>query len=803
MGFLLNAQSSVLINEVCSSNDVSILDEDGNSPDWIELYNNTSQSINLEGYFLSDDNDDLFKWEFPAIQIEPASWLLVFASGEDKFEEYAHTNFKVSKDGERLLLSNSLGELIDEILLPPLETDQSYGRQSDGEDFWYYFNDPSPELSNEFSTGILKAPKPIFPNLDHFSNERMVIPLENPIATGVIRYTLDATVPNENSILYTAPIVADTTVVIRAAVFADNYASGEVASQTYFYNTNHDLPIIALITDFDNLFDPIEGIFVDGPDADTIWPYLGANYWKDTEIPMHFEYYDYTHQLVYETDCGARTHGGRSARTQEQKPLRLLAKEKFGLESFDYPFFINKEVDSFKRLVLRNTSGDYGVGHIRDPFIARYLINEKLDLDVLDAQPCAYYINGQYWGIIYLREKSDEYFVQGNYGIEPTEIELLEEDSTVLIGTYDKFDSDRDFVVENDMNDPVNWERAERSFDTKHIADYFITQTAINNFDWPRNNLKLWRPMTEDGKWRYLLFDMDSSMGRYGWTTAEDNSWDNKLRIHGDNAHSEIMNNLLENQGYFEYFLNRYCDLLNTTFRSENFDAEITRSQDEVFTEMDEHFERWDGLFNRWKDKMIPKIRTFVEDRPMYARMYLQDFYQLDREVTLELNTYPQGAGKIKINTITIDEMPWDGIYFKGIPVELTIEPNPGFTFSHWQSINNIKSPISNSSILVDFEEDDKVFAVFESSDEVFETNVYPNPATDFLNLRINTPVFDQLNLELFDLSGRLVHHFPTQEIIPGSQEMTLTSPDFLRGFYILKISASSQTSYQKIFFRP
>ena len=80
----------LIINEVMSSNGSTIYDEDGDTPDWIELYNGGDNIINLNGYGITDDPTEPYKWIFPAIEIQPHNHLLIYASGKDRQEWVAH-----------------------------------------------------------------------------------------------------------------------------------------------------------------------------------------------------------------------------------------------------------------------------------------------------------------------------------------------------------------------------------------------------------------------------------------------------------------------------------------------------------------------------------------------------------------------------------------------------------------------------------------------------------------------------------------------------------------------------------------
>ncbi|MEJ2615841.1 MAG: lamin tail domain-containing protein [Ignavibacteriaceae bacterium] len=115
---------SVVINEVMSSNDTTIYDEDDDASDWIELYNSGSDSVNLKGCYLSDDSLNIEKWQFGDARIEPGKYLIIFASDKDTFINYWHTNFKISASGEEIIFSDSNGVVIDRVDVPAsLEAD--------------------------------------------------------------------------------------------------------------------------------------------------------------------------------------------------------------------------------------------------------------------------------------------------------------------------------------------------------------------------------------------------------------------------------------------------------------------------------------------------------------------------------------------------------------------------------------------------------------------------------------------------------------------------------------------------------
>lgn len=130
--YTLNAFKPLVINEISADNNSIATDINGDYDDWIELYNNTDETINLEGYYLSDDPDNLTKWTFPNTSIAAGDYLIIWADDDSLITEELHTNFKLSAGGEFLLLSNPAGEIMDQIDFPDQFEDITYGRIPNG-----------------------------------------------------------------------------------------------------------------------------------------------------------------------------------------------------------------------------------------------------------------------------------------------------------------------------------------------------------------------------------------------------------------------------------------------------------------------------------------------------------------------------------------------------------------------------------------------------------------------------------------------------------------------------------------------
>lgn len=129
--YTIETSGELVINEFMASNKATAADQDGEFDDWVELYNNSDSAIDLTGYFLSDDADDLTKWTFPETTIDAGGYLIIWIDSDEE-QEGLHANFKLSASGEAIYLSNPAGVVINDIIYSTQQTDVSTGRTPNG-----------------------------------------------------------------------------------------------------------------------------------------------------------------------------------------------------------------------------------------------------------------------------------------------------------------------------------------------------------------------------------------------------------------------------------------------------------------------------------------------------------------------------------------------------------------------------------------------------------------------------------------------------------------------------------------------
>ena len=124
-----SAKITVAISEFLASNKRTNKDPQGEFEDWIELFNYGNTDIDLSGMCLTDTPDNLSKWKIPTGTLIQAGGYLVIWADEDGGSAGLHTNFKLSKGGESIILSNS-DVVVDKVEFGPQMPDVSSGRVS-------------------------------------------------------------------------------------------------------------------------------------------------------------------------------------------------------------------------------------------------------------------------------------------------------------------------------------------------------------------------------------------------------------------------------------------------------------------------------------------------------------------------------------------------------------------------------------------------------------------------------------------------------------------------------------------------
>lgn len=631
-----------------------------------------------------------------------------------------HTNFKISPSGETLTLSNSTGTVLDSITSEVMLSDISRGRQPDGGSDWLFFNKPTPGLPNNTPgyPGVMESPT-VSQAGDPFSNPGYVA-LESEIPGAIIYYTLDGTYPGSFATPYTAPIYVSRNMVIRAVATKPGWLNSQPITHSYLFDYDGKLPVVSLSTNPEHFWDNDSGIYVMGSNASSEFPYFGANFWEDWERPIHIEMFEPNGDLGFSIDGGVKICGNYS-RANPQKSLAIFARRIYGYSEIDYQIFPDKNIDQFEAIVLRNSGNDWGISHIRDGLVSK--IAAEAGVAAQAYRPTVVYLNGEYWGILNMREKINEHFLASHYAVDANNIDFMESENTVIQGDGSDYTDLINFLKDNDMSAPENYSVISNAIDIDNYIRYIVTQIYIDNWDWPGNNVKYWRPKTDEGSWRWILFDADFAFGLFTPNNYAHNMIEFATNPDGPSEtiwgwdpwwpnppwSTFLLRTLLENESFRNNFINQFADMLNTTFQPNKILETVDEITDLLADEMEDHTARWDGDVSTWNNN-INSLKNFVFMRNIFVWANLKSYLNIPGTYQIFLDQL-SGGGSINVNSISISEFPWQGMYCDLIPIQLTAVPDPGYRFVGWEGLDS-----TNSSIILTTADNTTITAIFEQA---------------------------------------------------------------------------------------
>lgn len=790
------------INEFMASNSRTLADGTSAYEDWLEIYNPNSYTVDIGGYYLTDNLTTPTKHQFAvgsAQTIIPANgYLLVWASGEIS-RGPLHVNFKLSADGEQIGLYRPDGiTVVDSLTFGAQRTDISRGRQPDGSANWLYFPtiNSSPGASNDAKTGYAEfLTAPVFSQAGGFYASNFNLSITSPDPAATIYYTLDGSDPdptNPSSVTYAyknsypevpgqpyggfltssyqtniyttalpisdwtsspnsvslksstfnfAPAYFPTTpvykgTVVRARAYKANALASDIITQTYFItplSARYSVPVISIATTEKNLFDYNTGIYNAGIAFDNfraanpsmpVNDCTAGNFFNEGdawEKPGNVEFFMNNSPIINQL-IGLRIHGGCS-RTFPRKSLRL-----YGNTDFNYPFFSSRPASlTYNRLLLRSGGNDWAYSLIIDAYM--HTMVRHLTFDTQANRPSVVFVNGEYWGVHSLYERYDKYYFNRNYAIDPDSVDIV---SARFGFTPDEGDlvAFTNLFTYFTQNNPVDYTYAKTQIDVENLADYQIAEIFAANTDWPHNNQVFWRkrtsqyvhnaPRGHDGRWRWMLKDLD-----FGLSLVSTYTHPTIISATDDNEYTLFFRRLLDIPAFKSYFINRYADLLNTTFLPTRTVDLLNTFKLDYQPYMEEHFARWaaGNNYNGWLTN-INTIQTFVEQRPAFARDQIRNKFSLTANRSLTVTVSGAAQGYVRVNTIDIlpttvgvavTPYPWTGIYFQGNVIRIVAKPKAGYKFQHWKEGSTVittdtaysYNPTANRSLLAVFDLDD------------------------------------------------------------------------------------------------
>ena len=685
----------------------------------------------------SDEEDTFFSWFLSSDLLQNGENLLAV-----EIHQVSEMSSDISFDLELIGISYSNIVLMDSISFINQISDVSYGR-TNNELGWSFFGEPTPGLPNNTdasSTMDISSSVEVSLNPGFYDSPQTV----ELFSDDPIYYTLDGTRPGSDDILYIDPISIANTSVLKTRSFGVNKLPSDVLVSTYFISEQNYLPTISLTAMPETLWDDEIGIY--------------ENEYKQREIPVTIEYFTPENNYQFTASVGARL-GGENIWTKPQKPFTIYARNRFGQDFITYPLFKNKPIVNFSRIVLRNGGDDWEETLIRDP-MTESLVNGMMQCGYMAYSPSALFLNGEYWGIHNIREKFDTQYFSENFNVNPDHLDHLEYTNTqggtemlVIEGTLDHYNAMIDYIISNDLNDINVYEEIRQRMDVDSFIDHITMTIYCANTSWGHNR-EWWRPREEDGKWQWLIVDLDRG---FNANNSNTNLVDNLKNDY------ELFQYLLNSSFFVDRFVQRAAAHFSNTFFAGRINAIVDSLANTINQEMPRHINRWGNeggipSMNMWENE-LDEIKQFADNRANIVQNQLIDELNLEGTIEVIVNVQPEGAGKIMVNNVPLINPEGKGNFFNNTPLYLSAFPMPGYQFIGWSAVSDSSTIIYNCNM------DTTFIALFEFSDEI----ILPEIITENTTLTNEQPYIVNQNLLIPSDISLTIHEGVEVRMFDGS----------------------------------
>ena len=599
-----DAHGALVINEAVLYN-LDYYEQHHEFYDWVELKNCSDEPVNLADYYLTDSLNDPCQFPLPEKTLQPGELYIVFCSGDVSLStnHCTHAPFAISAEGEALYLFSSDGSLSDRMFIHDTPYGGSYGRLSEGSGF-YYFDRPSPEKENgEGYRSIAALPEAGVPQGVYNDIVELEVEL---LGEGQIYYTLDGSIPDLESQLYTEPLVLDQTTIIRAISVVDGKVDSDCASFSYFINEGHSLPVVSLVCEPADMFSAGQGGIYANPAVD-----------KEVDASVAF----FGEEGEFASDCAVTLHGASSRKMWQKKSFKLIFRSRYGGD-LNYDVFQTGEITSFHSILLRG-GGISSMHIVRDELgseVADAVCDSAL---ALDTRYCVLYINGEYFGVYALREAYSEKYVADHTGSHEENVTIAR--APVKFGElYELFE----YIIHHDMTDPECYAYASDRLDMASLANWMALEAYFNNFD-IAGNIRYIKGDVPDSKWRLALFDLDISMTSVyaGWEQVFQPGY----------QIGQVTNSLRKSPQFRQTVL----ECASTLYHNGLTDSYMLSVYDDIIAQIDPEMERdclrWHNSLDLWNWNVQVQRSRFCPERTSWWLKSLSDEFDFSEE---EMQTY-------------------------------------------------------------------------------------------------------------------------------------------------------------------
>ena len=709
--------AQLVINEIMQSNVECIMDDIKEFPDsWVELYNPTDADINLKDYQISNKNKVKKAWQLPDKTVAAKGFVIIYCDKEGKEDNRLHADFRLeSAKGCTLYLFKDKGaEPIDSLpyvddkpMVKMPAPDVAFGRKTDGADEWGYQLTPTPGKPNTGETckakQILGAP--VFSESGRVVNYgQKSISVELSLPEGApegayITYTTDGSEPTATGKKYTEAFHITKSTAIRAKVFCEGWLSPLSTAQSYIFHARKmTVPIFSIQTDDRYLNDKEIGLFANNNNKED-------KKLHDWRRPVNVEFFPKEGAPSAINQPGeTRIQGGQS-RANALKSMVFYANKRFDPDHkrYSYEFFPDQKpgVTEFKSFSLRDGGNDFGDLYFRDLIIQRTM-GPNVDLDWQAGHTAVLYINGEYMGMLNIRERSNE----------------LKEGDDVFYQAFKEFYSQKGHTLAE----------YEEWMDVSEYLNIMVMNLFYGNIDFPGNNIVFWRP-NDDAKvdlpkrWRFIVKDTDFGLGLYG-RKSDYNTIDllyNPSEHPDDNwAFTEpatrLVKNMLEDPDILKMFIDKCCVYMGDFMNAKGTGATIDAIKDEALDEFVAHrakYPTWGGnsrdeINNKFNDakKWLAGYTeqgwwgqsTTYLPRTDYFLQHMSSQWKLGTAVKLTINKTEQDVA-ITVNDIKLSGKTFEGKFFPNRELVITGTAPEGKVVTGWKLSGGKNEEIAGSEL--------------------------------------------------------------------------------------------------------
>ena len=505
--------------------------------------------------------------------------------------------------------------------------------------------------------------------------------LEASSTVGEIVYEINGTTPTRRSSKWRGSMKVNSTTLIR---FGVKYESKIILEKTCLYLVDFEstIPVLSLGTAPANLYDSVRGIYVPGHRAyrDTTKTavsvfYANANYTQKWERDVQVNYIVPGEGEVIHQAAGLRIFGGLTRHSAE-KSLRIIARDEYGDDRFDYPFFPYRDNDSYKHLVIRTSGGDARSTRFRDVLTTQ--LAKNLNIDIQEFQPVNLFVNGEYWGVYNLRERLGQHYLQSNFGADKDTSNLLQGRGAVDHGSGARYRELLAFLRAHTFSDGALYDSLGQLMDIQNFRDFQVAQIYTGNIDY-MGNIRYWQSDDVSSQFRWIMYDTDLGFGHgvpARWNFIAERLSSRQTKWYNPNWSTFILRKLMENTSFKYEFINQVCYAMSIAYSSDNANRLIDSLADVYRPEMARHFQRNGGSVKRW-EAAVQSLRNFADERPAYYLKHTGQLFTLTDPYILHLTVDGREHGRVSINKNVFADSALIGQFFSSVPLEVIVDTDP------------------------------------------------------------------------------------------------------------------------------